>query len=193
MAETPTFASVARKIGNLQLEGVLKELADNVMSEIAFANSALRRAEVRHEIKQLKAETRRFEIALNRVSKCLLDLPSNADECLLIARQATRASFALCEKTLSIASGKGGRPKKPGRVTCALIVIEAWACAKGKNPGANNETVQEICNDYWLACGGEPITGDDPAANWRRSMIDALSKNGALRRYIQDEFWRSTK
>jgi hypothetical protein len=186
MSVTPTFARVARKIGDCRLEKTLQQLAGNVETEIHNAGFVPKRANVRAEIKQLKAKTLSFEIALNRVSKRLLDLPLDASECLPAARQAMREITTLCDKTLSIIPAKGGVAKKPGRVTCALIVIEAWTFATGLTPGANNKAVQEICNDYWRACGGQPIGEDDPG-NWRRSMTDALSNQGALRRYIRNE------
>jgi hypothetical protein len=77
-------------------------------------------------------------------------------------------------------------------MVCALIVIEAWTLAKGRTPGANNTTVQDICGDYWVACGGQPIGGGDPA-NWRLTMKAALSNKGALRRHIRDEIRQGTE
>jgi hypothetical protein len=180
--EAPSFASVADKIGNRALEKVLRQLASEVGKEIRFAKSTPLRAQVRSDLKRLKAETKRFESALNRVP--LLELPSSEIDCLPQARQTIHDIKALCDATLSIHSAKGGVRKKPGRVTCAMIVIEAWAYVRGDLPGSNNREVQEICDDYWGACGYETIGQGDPG-NWRRTVTDALSKQGAMRRYIR--------
>jgi hypothetical protein len=188
--ESP-FVSIARKIGDPRLEKTLEELAVNVKNEIHNAKFVSLRTDVRGDVKRLKADARRFEIALNNVSKRILDLPAREIDCLPKARQAMRDVVALCDKTLSTTSAKGGRSKAPGRVTSALIVIEAWVIVHQEAPGANNVDAQEVCDDYWRACGGQPIGKEGDPSNWRRPMIDALSSQGALRRYIRDEFRRT--
>ena len=194
--KAPSFASVARKIGDRRLEKALQKLASNVETDIHNAKFVPVRAEVRDDLKQLKAETKRFENALNRVSQRLVDLPTTAIECLPLARQTIHEIIALCDGALSVTSAKGGATKKPGRIICALIVIEAWAFVRGDPPGANNEPVQEICDAYWCACGQEAIGSGDPS-NWRRSVTEALSADhGAMRqmrRYIYDEIRRCTE
>jgi len=188
--DAPSFASIAQAIGNPQLEAALVALSQWIETDIHNAEFVPKRSEVRADLKKLKAKTREFEIALNRVSQQrLLELPISADDDLFLARQAIEAISKLCNDTLSSISPKGGVSRKPGRVTCAMIVIEAWTLAKGRSPGASNWTVQEICNNYWLACGGEPIGSDDPG-NWRRSIADALSKQSALRRSVRSEIAR---
>ena len=67
-----------------------------------------------------------------------------------------------------------------------MIVIEAWTFAHGRAPGVNNRRVQEICDDYWRACGGQPIADGD-RSNWRRPLEDALADQDTLHRYIRDE------
>jgi hypothetical protein len=188
--EAPSFASVARKIGNGRLEKALRELASQVEIEIRNAKSRPLRAEVRNDVKRLKAETKRFENALKRMP--LLELPSRGIECLSTARQTIHDVSAFCDTALSITSAKGGVTKKPGRITCAMIVIEAWAFVRGDPPGANNRGVQEICNDYWCACGYGTIGEGDPS-NWRRTVTEALSNQGAMRRYIRYEIRRCTE
>jgi hypothetical protein len=187
--DAPSFTSIAQAIGNPRLETALRELSDFIETETHNAGFFPKRSEVRKEISQLHKKTREFEIALNRVSKSLLDLPSNAGECLLTARQAIQAISLLCNDTLSSIPAKGGVSRKPGRLICAMIVIEAWAFAKGKTPGTN-ETVCKICNDYWRACGGAPIGREGDPANWRRSTRGALLDQSAMRRYIQNEIKR---
>jgi hypothetical protein len=178
-----TFASVARKIGNRRLEKVLAQLAANVETEVHNAKHIPKRSDVRDNLKLLKGEAQRFEKALNKIS--LLDVPSAAIERLRVARKTTRDVSALYDNVLSNISVKRG-PKRPGRVTCALIVIEAWAFARGRPPGANNAKAQEACEDYWRAYGGSPI-GKGDADNWRKTIKDALADRSALRRYIRDE------
>jgi hypothetical protein len=189
--EAPSFASVARKIGDCRLENVLQQLASQVEIEIRNAEFVPLRAEVRSDVKQLKAETKRFENALNRVSRrSFMQLPVSKLEYLSQARQTIDDITALCDVTLSIHSSKGGVRKKPGRVTCAMIVVEGWAFVRGDPPGGNNRDVQEICDDYWRACGYETIGQGDPG-NWRRTVTEALSNQGAMRRYIRYEIRRT--
>lgn len=190
MKESP-FANIARKIGDPRLERTLEDLAANVRNEIHNAEFVSPRADVRDDVKRLKAEARRFEIALNKVSKRMLDLPAREIDCLPKARQAMRDVIALCDKTLSTTPAKGGRSKTPGRVTCALIVIEAWIFVHHEGPGANNVDAQEVCDDYWRACGGQAIGKESDPSNWRRPITDALSGQSALRRNIRDEIRRT--
>src|SRR5215472_4175924 len=68
-------------------------------------------------------------------------------------RRDTRNVIEWCDRSLRVVSDKGGVGKKPGRATCAMIVIKAWAFVRGKTPGANNHEVHAICDEYWLACG----------------------------------------
>jgi hypothetical protein len=178
-----TFASVARKIGNRRLEKVLAQLAANVETEVHNAKHIPKLSDVRDTLKLLKGEAQRFEKALNKIS--LLDVPSAAIERLRVARKTTRDVSALYDNVLSNISVKRA-PKRPGRVTCALIVIEAWAFARGRPPGANNAKAREACEDYWRAYGGPPI-GKSDADNWRKTIKDALADRSALRRYIRDE------
>ena len=182
MEPRPTFASVALKIGDQRLEKTLERLADAVRTEIKNATFGAKRAVVRKNVERLKAETRRFEITLNRVSKHLLDLPSSVDwKSLSVARKAGRGIERFCEEALKL-SKKGARPKEPGLVTCASIVIETWAIAhKGTPPGHNNEKAQQACEDYWRACGG---LREGDAGRWSRHMIAARASR--LRSQLRD-------
>jgi hypothetical protein len=182
-AQSP-FATVARKIGNPRLERVLAQLAANIATEVPGAERIPKRSEVRDNLKLLKGEARRFEKALSKIS--LLDISFSAIKCLRVARKITRDVSDVCDKTLSNISLKRGMPKRPGRITCALIVIEAWDFARGGPPGANNPKAQKACEDYWRAYGGPPIGKGEPGS-WRKTMKDALADRSALRRYIRDE------
>ena len=179
-----TFASVARKIGNPRLEKVLAQLAANVETDVHNAKHTPKRSDVRDNLKLLKGEAKRFEKALSKIS--MLDVPLGAIKSLGSARKSTRDVSALCDNALSNITVKRGAPKRPGRVTCALIVIEAWTFTHGRPPGANNAKAQEACEDYWRAYGGPPIGKGDPG-NWRRTIKSALADRRALRRYIRDE------
>jgi hypothetical protein len=182
-AQSP-FATVARKIGNPRLEKVLAQLAANIAMEAQSAERIPKRSEVRDNLKLLKGEARRFEKALSKIS--LLDISFSAIECLRVARKTARDVSEVCDKTLSNISVKRGAPKRPGKITCALIVIEAWDFARGRPPGANNPKAQKACEDYWRAYGGPPIGKEEPG-NWRKTLKDALADRSALRRYIRDE------
>ena len=188
-----TFASVARKIGNPRLEKVLAQLAANVEADVPNAKSVSRRVDLRGDVGSLKKQAEGFERALSRISKGfrLLDLPLEANESLPNARKTIRDVAVFCDRALSMISGKAGR-SKPGRETCALIVIEAWSFVHGKPPGANNTKAQEACDDYWRAYGGPPI-GKDDSGNWRRTLKHALAVRSALRRYIRDEIRLETE
>jgi hypothetical protein len=179
------FASVARKIGNPRLEKVLAQRAADIETEVHNAKFIRKPSNVRDSFKLLKNEAQRFEKALSKIS--LLDVPASAIECLPVARKAVREVSALCDKALSNISVKRGAPKRPGRGTCALIVIEAWTFARGRLPGANNPKTQEACEDYWRASGGPPIGKEGDPGNWRKTLKEALADRSAFRRYIRDE------
>jgi hypothetical protein len=132
------------------------------------------------------AQCRELETTCVRRWISLLDISFSAIECLRVARKTTRDVSEVCDKTLSNISLKLGAPKRPGRITCALIVIEAWDFARGGPPGANNPKAQKACEDYWRAYGGPPIGKGEPG-NWRKTIKDALADRSALRRYIRDE------
>src|SRR5262245_59259183 len=128
-AQSP-FASVARKIGNRRLEKVLAQLSANISTEVQNTKHLPKVSDVRNNFRLLKGEAQRFERALGRIS--LLDVPVSAIECLPDARKTTRDISALCDKALSNISVKRGAPKRPGRVTCALIIIEEGAFERGR-------------------------------------------------------------
>jgi len=187
----PTFANVAEGIGERQLEKSLAKLASEVETEVHNAEYIPRPADVRRDFKRLKLEARRFEIAVSRVSTGfrLLNLPVRADQTLLRAREAISDISALCDKALSINQAGPGRKRPPGRITCALIVIEAWAFVGGQGPSANNPDAQEACAAYWLACGGKP------SANWQNTLkaARAVSVHSKWRQHIRNEIRRGAE
>jgi len=111
--QSPSFASVARKIGEPRLEWVLQELADDVRRQISFAGSVPLRSDVRKDVKQLRANAERFEKVLNRISKRLLDLPFPRGLAFLPrTRQSIRK---LIEWSDTIGHFCKGRSAKPSR------------------------------------------------------------------------------
>jgi hypothetical protein len=182
--DVPSFASVAQRIGNCRLEKALRHLSAQIEIEIHNAEFVPLRGDVRADVKRLKEQAQRFERALDCVSQRVMDLPVLEIDCLSKARQAMLSVVALCDKSLSIISGKGGALKKPGRVTCALIVIEAWTFVNGRTPGHNNDAAQEVCDEYWRACGGK--REGDPS-KWYRHMTAALKSKGRWRDYIREK------
>jgi hypothetical protein len=186
--QAPSFDSVARKLGEPRLEWALEELADHLRREIRNASFVPLRSDVRNDVKQLRTDAERLDKTLTRLSKeRVLDLPFPRELELRRTRQSIRKLVQWCDKSLSGISAKGGVRKHPGRTTCAIIVIEAWTYAKGKAPRANNQSVHEICDQYWRACGYASI---GELRNWRRSMDEALRHR--LRRHYQNEIRRHT-
>jgi hypothetical protein len=177
--DTPSFASVAHKIGEPRLEPVLAQLARHVQIDIHNAKFVRKRSEIRRSVEKLKADARRFYNTMERV--CTFQLPFHD---LRNVRRETRDLIDWCGRSLRVVSARAGVGKKPGRATCAMIVIEAWAFVHGKTPRANNHTVHAVCNEYWLACGYKPV--GDPR-NWCTSMADALKERSGLRHSIRDE------
>jgi hypothetical protein len=177
--EAPSFASVAHTIGEPRLVRALEELAHQVRIDIHNAKFVRKRSEIRSSVKKLKADARRFYRTMERVRT--FELPFHD---LRNVRRETRDVIDWCDRSLRVVSAKAGVGKKPGRAICAMIVIEAWAFIHGKTPGANNPKVQEVCDEYWLACGYGSV--GDPR-NWRTSMADALASHSRLRLFIRDE------
>jgi hypothetical protein len=177
--EAASFASVAHSVGEPQLERVLAQLARNVRIDIHNAKFVRKRSEIRRSVKKLKADARRFYNAMERIP--LVELPFHD---LRNVRRETRDLIGWCDRSLRVVSDKAGVGKKPGRATCAMIIIEAWAFVHGKTPRANNHTVHAICDEYWRACGNQSLR--DPR-NWRTSMADALASHSRLRHVIRDE------
>src|SRR6476620_10310037 len=94
------FPNVARFIAKGEarwLASALSELATNVTTDIHNAEFVPLRKDVRADIKRLQTATKRFEHALDEVSKRLLELPVVESECLPNVRVAVGSVAALCE------------------------------------------------------------------------------------------------
>jgi len=183
VADVPTFADVAKLIGDPRLAEPLKELAWEIKTELHNASVMPQplAAEIRNNLQQLRAATRRFQNALDQVSSHLLELPPAVDtKDLSLAKDATSKVLVICDKALAV-HHKSGRRREPGKLTCALIVIEAWTFVIGEPPGHNNQDAQEACEAYWLACTGQPF------ATWQWPLKLARLNQSAWRRVIRDK------
>src|SRR5215469_7857475 len=65
--DAPSFASVAREIGEPRLELVLAQLARRVRIDIHNSKFVRKRSEIRSSVKKLKADARRFCRTMERV------------------------------------------------------------------------------------------------------------------------------
>src|SRR5262245_65499190 len=153
--QQPSFASVANIIGDPRLAAPLAQLSREGRSEVHNAGFITKPRGVKRDLEWLRRDARRFEIALSRVSKRLIDLPTDADQRLKKASEALSDIAELCNNTLQTISTTPGARRKSGRVTCALIVIEAFTLVKDRVRGANNSFVQSDYEDYWRSCGGD--------------------------------------
>jgi hypothetical protein len=189
------FAEVARLIGGEEsllrhVEAELERLSSTV--ETIVHNEALipKRSEVRAVANELKKAAAAYLSVYSKLPEVLLDLPVDRFECLSEARKALDDVTAYSDTILSMHSGKGGRPKKSAKLTCALIVVEAWTAVHCRPPGRRRERALEACECYWQACGQEPQRDE---GSWQRCLIDALHDNSPLRRWLHDEFQRGTE
>jgi len=179
----PTFADVAKLIGDPQLAEPLARLASEVRYELNKASVVPQplAAEIRNNFQRLRTATRRFEMALNQVSSHLLEVPPAADpNTLSLAKDAASKVLVMCDKALAMHRKPGNR-REPGKLTCALIVIEAWASVKGEPPSHNNADAQEASEAYWVACGGEP------SDKWQWPLKLARADRSARRRVVRDK------
>jgi hypothetical protein len=183
-----SFASVANMIGDPRLAAPLAQLSREVRTEVDNAGFITKPRGVKRDLEWLRRDARRFEIALSRVSKRLIDLPTDADQRLKKASEAVSDIAELCNNSLRTISTTPA-PRKTGKVTCALIVIEAFTMVKDRVPSANNYSVQSACEDYWQACGGHA----SDLASWRRTITTALKGQSPWRRHIRDKIWQGTE
>ena len=174
------FANVAKIIGAAQLAKPLEQLSTNIEIEVHDV-SVVPKTPATDDFQRLRVAARRFQIALDEVSRRLLEFPATADpKALLLARKAASKIAGICNKALNL-QRKPGKKRRPGRLTCALIVVEAWIFANGTTPAANDERALKACEAYWLACGGQP------SANWQRILKAALQNKSDWRGLIRHE------
>lgn len=155
------FISVARKIGDPRLAGVLADHAEHHIKMEVHNDNFYRREgyslkAIRGRIQKLKKKAQQCEKALSHISSGvpLLYFPVREVHRLDALHKALHDVTATCENALALNHGKG-RPPQPGKLTCALIIVEAWGSVRGKRPGHNNVEALALCDEYWRACGYE--------------------------------------
>ena len=162
------FANIARKIGDPQLENGLRELSEEVELAVHHAKLRPKRAAVRADALKALYHIKQAQRLMNKHQRYTVALG------VLSGVYGLEDAARACEGALSSIPEKGAPPKKAGMHTCAMIIVEAWRLVHGKAPGQNNEKVQEICAEYWKACGGA-VTGD--VGLWRRHLTAARNPN----------------
>src|SRR5262249_49737672 len=81
------------------------------------------------------------------------NLPFGLIEKISAARVAARDIQASCKQAL-LRQAENGRPRLPGRATCALVVIEGWLAVNGSAPGHNDPKLHDVCDADWHASAG---------------------------------------
>jgi hypothetical protein len=148
--------------------------------------------EVRSRLLRVQAAANEMDRALNDIRDGLLRMTSKDVDEFPAIRQALRKAVEMSDRALkSIPRGGRKRARRmagpTARVTCAIVVIEAWTALRGKPRGSHNVSIGEICEKYWRACGGPRTGKDGNPENWRRPTKEALADQSALRRYVHSE------
>jgi hypothetical protein len=151
--------------------------------------------EVRSRFLHVQDAAHEMDRALDGIRDGLLWMTAKDIHAFTAIRQALRKSVEISDRVLkSIPMAGRTRARRMAgpnaRVACALVVIEAWTALHGKPRGGHNDSIGEICEKYWCACGGPRTGKDGDPGNWRRPMKDALADQSALRRYIHSELQR---
>jgi len=120
---------------------------------------------VRKHLKSVKDGIRRFEATLNAADNGWAELSYPIDYDTRAVRDALAKLGEVCDRGLAEVP-KGGHPSEPGRLICAIVVVEAWTKVHGQQPSAASRQPQQRCDDYWRACG-YPSLGYP--RNWERS------------------------
>jgi hypothetical protein len=148
--------------------------------------------EVRSRFRRVQAAASKVDRALDGIQDGLLWMTAKDIDAFPAIRQALRKTDEMSNRALkNIPSGGRTRARRmagpTARVTCAIVVIEAWTALYGEPRGAHNDKIGEICEKYWRACGGPQTGKDGDPGNWRRRMKEALADQSALRRYVHSE------
>jgi hypothetical protein len=151
--------------------------------------------EVRSRFLRVQAVANKMDRALYDIRDGLLRMTPKEIDHFSATRQALRKAVEISDRVLkSIPRGGRKRARRlagpTARVTCAIVVIEAWTALRGKPRGSHNASIGEICEKYWRACGGARTGKDGDPENWRRPMKEALADQSALRGYVHSELQR---
>jgi hypothetical protein len=180
MLDRDQFAAIANKMGGVESHAaILRTLSADIKTEIANASFVPTNLEVRNALKKLRKECLRFAIALKGLDKILLELPP-FENITSKAFSDVEGVAALCNQALEINPPRYGNPK-PGMIMCALVVCEVWASINGRRPSHNNVNAQDLCEDYWTACGQYEGT----AGRWEYHIGQARRKSKRYSRIRQ--------
>lgn len=78
---------------------------------------------------------------------------------------------------------RAGRPRIVQCEICAAVVLQASAMIHGAAHPRSGELMQ-ACEDYWVACGGAPLSSNANLENWRRPLEQAQSHHFWLREIL---------
>jgi hypothetical protein len=170
------FTEMAKKMGGGEPHATILELLSaEVKTEITNASFEPTNLEVRNALKKLRKECLRFTIALKGLDKILLELPA-FETITSKTRSDIEGVAALCNQALEINPPRRGNPKA-GMVMCASVVCEVWASIHKRPPGHNNIDAQDLCEEYWIACGQSAGT----AGRWEHHIGQARRKSNRYR------------
>jgi len=146
------FAAIAKKMGgDKRHAAILQSFSAHIKTEITNASFDPSNLKVRNALKKLRKECSRFAIALKALDKILLELPP-FENITSKAFSDVEGVAALCDQALEINPPRRGKPK-PGMVMCASVICEVWASIHRRLPSHNNLNAQDLCEEYWIACG----------------------------------------
>jgi hypothetical protein len=164
---TPTpnpFARVARIIakGEPSPEWIVRGLEQ--FSDMVGRRSSLRPKQAERAL----AETHEAAKALMRYLPLYQHLPTGfgcPDEVTVVL-----GALPKIVKDLERVNRKkpSGRPLDVRREICAAVIVEIWKLIHGEAE-PRSEQLQQACNEYWRACGGEQIGDTEDPENWRRT------------------------
>jgi hypothetical protein len=152
--------------------------------------------ELRSRFIRVQAAASEMDRALDGIRDGLLWMTCKDIDDFPAIRHALSKADEMSDRALKSIPSGGGRKRArrlavpTARVTCAIVVIEAWTAVHGKPRGGHNDSIGEICEKYWRACGGTRTGKEGDPGNWRRPMKEALADQSALRRYVQSELKR---
>jgi hypothetical protein len=176
--DKPTFATVAEAIASgtaHEIEGICKALEG--ASPMVKPNRELpKHAELRKRVERVQEAAEEMDRALKDFPIHLFSLSDFEgyflDQAALEA--PLESIWARAESTLANIP-KAGPLIDTRRDTCAMIIIACWKLVHGASPGSTNFKVQQIIDDYWVACGGTPAPANGAVERWRRRMERVLA------------------
>ena len=182
---------VATAIGSDWLV-IFERFREQIKEAIDNDKKTPKRTDVRRRFAQVRRAVSEFEKKLNAIkfdfAWVWLSLEDHED--LAAVRRSLRDVDGMMERAAEKISAGGGRKRATlyplsAREICACVVVDAWTLEHGKPPGESNGRIQQICEEYWQACGGPQIGAESDPGNWRRIVAKVLASNNAMRRSIR--------